>query len=99
MMALFNHAAHVVIGGLVSYGLARGGFRHHAWFGGLLFAVYQIVERWAIRDRGYPELREFGIGFAALILGRWLMGHRDFRRWRRRWGDISPTRGGSAGAD
>lgn len=100
-MELGNRAAHVVIGALVGWGLGRAAWRPTALFAGALFAVYQAIERWSIRDEGYRELREFGWGLAIAALARWWMGnHRlrgRLRDWRGGRRDRRAAGGGPAG--
>lgn len=34
----------------------------------LLFFTYEFVEVWVIRDKAYPEIREFTVGFAVGVI-------------------------------
>ena len=68
MIRLFNKAAHLGIGVWVGWN-----YRNPAsWQALAVFGGYQVVEAWRKRDKGYPEIKEFGIGYAVGLTVRWL---------------------------
>lgn len=38
----------------------------------IAFVSYQAIEQNAIHDKGYPEIREWSVGFALGLVARWL---------------------------
>ena len=39
-----------------------------------LFLVYEFVEMYKIKDKGYPEIREFTVGFISGLVYRFKLG-------------------------
>ena len=75
---IFNVGSHVGLGYWSGSGLNDGRTRTSALICVGLFALYQVLQCWKKGDRGYNEVREFGIG-AALFLVRY-----RFRLWESR---------------
>ena len=62
---------HVIVGGLV------GGFILHprywlaALFGGVFFFGYEVWEGIRKKDKGWPEMREFSVGYVIGLIAEW----------------------------
>ena len=71
---ILNQAAHVAIGAWVGSGINDPRYRASCVMATVIFLVYQILQVWRKGDRGYDEVREFGIGSAFPMIWRRLRG-------------------------
>ena len=65
---IFNKGSHIGIGVYAGYYAEEP----RGWVATGIFGAYQTTEVWTKGDKGYPEWKEFGIGYA---------GGRLLRRW------------------
>ena len=77
LSTVFNVGSHVFIGAWVGHGINNPRYRHGCYLAAVSFLIYQTLGAWRKGDKGYPEVREFGIG-----VGIALAVVRANRRWR-----------------
>ena len=69
MIGLLKRASHFAIG----FGCGLNAEKPGALVATLAFLGYQRIEQAAIHDQGYPEVREWAVGFTLGLVARWLV--------------------------
>ena len=64
---IFNISAHVGAGMWTGKVINDPEYRHGGWAILITFLVYQVWNSHRKGDKGYPEIKQFGIGMAILL--------------------------------